>query len=564
MTLEALFTEYWEFVLKSLPTLATFVGDHRYDDKLDDLSQEAFDRWTRKAEDLLDRARRIPRESLRQRDMTNYDLFMRELQQRVDIARFRPNLMPISQLGGPHIDLPQLIAITRFESASDYENYNKRLLAFPAQIDQTISSLEEGLRTAIVLPKVIAEKVLSQVKLQIVSSPEASPLYEVAGRFPAGFTQTEREHLSSEMKRAIRDHVVPAYQKLLNFIQDRYLPECRTDVGLWALPDGKDRYAFYVYSFTTVDLSPEQVHELGKSELASIQSEMRLIMDKVGFEGDFRAFLEYLRSEPKFQNTSTESILSGYRDILDRFQQKVNLLFGRIPKQRFEMKEIEPFRAEAAPGAHYFPAPDDGSRPAYFYVNTYKPESRPKYEMEAIAYHEAVPGHHFQISLQQELKDLPSFRRHGGYVWPGYSAFVEGWGLYSEVLPKEVGFYQDPYSDFGRLMMDAFRSVRLVVDTGIHHFKWTREEAIKFFEANTSLSTQNIAAEVDRYMVFPGQALAYKIGQLKIRELRARAEKALGKKFDIRAFHDELLSDGSLPLDIAEKKMDAWVSRVSQ
>ncbi len=561
--LKSLFREYWEFVLETWPFLATFVGDHRYDDKLNDLSQEGFDRWTGKAEEYLARLRKIQRERLSQRDLVNVELFTSELQQRVDLARFRPNLMPVDQLNGPHIDLPQLTSIHPFATVTDYENYVKRLRAFPAQIDQAISCLEEGLRVGIVLARVSAEKVVSQLKSQLVSSPEFSDLYEPAKRFPENFSQEERKRLSGMVGEAVRTAVVPAYQKLLNFVRDQYLPGCRNEIGLWSLPDGVDFYKFCVRSYTTTLLSPEEINELGKKELARIHGEMKLIMDKVGFRGDFQSFLKYLREDPRFHSTSAESILQGYREITERIGSRVDRLFGRVPATRCEVKEIEAFRAEAAPLAHYFPAPDDGSRPAYFYVNTFKPETRTTFEREAVAYHEAVPGHHFQIALQQELKDLPDFRRHGGYVWPGYVAFFEGWALYCEVLPKDVGLYEDPYSDFGRLGSDAFRAARLVVDTGIHYFRWSREEAIAFFRANTALSEQDMVAEVERYVVLPGQALTYKIGQLKILELRARAEKMLGKRLDLRAFHDEMLADGALSLDLLEKKMQNWISRTA-
>ncbi len=558
-----MFEEYWSFALESKPLIATLVGDHRFDDKLDDLSQEGFDKWTRKAEDLLARLQRIRRESLGPRDILNYDLFARELQQRVEAARFRPNLMPIDQLNGPHIDIPQLTALQRFATVTDYENWVKRLQAFPAQIDQTIYSLEEGLKTGIVLARVTAEKVLSQIKLQIVSAPESSELYKPAEKFPERFSQAEGDRLSGRMKDAITQHVVPAYQKLFDFMQNSYLPGCRAEIGLWALPEGEARYKFYVRSYTSTLLSPGQIHELGKKELSRIHNEMKLVMDKVGFKGDLQAFFKHLREDSRFHNTSAESILSGYREILARIETRIDQLFGKVPRAQCEIKPVEEYIAAEAPLAYYFPAPDDRSRPAYFYANTYKPESRPTYDMEVTAYHEAVPGHHFQLSLQQELKDLPNFRRHGGYIWPGYIAFTEGWGLYCEVLPKELGLYEDPYSDFGRLASDVFRAARLVIDTGIHYLKWTREQAIDFFEKNTALSTHDIVAEVERYVVLPGQALSYKIGQLKILELRSKAEKALGKRFDLKAFHDELLADGALPLDLLENKMQNWISLVS-
>lgn len=562
-SLHSLFKEYWDFVLETWPTYATYIGDHRYDDKLDDLSLEAYDNWTRGAEEFLDRLRKILRESLTPRDVVNYDLLDRELQQVIDLARFRPNLMTLNQLAGPHIDIFQLIAYHPFNTINDYENYLKRLLAFPNQIEQTITSLREGQRTEIVLARVTVERILAQLKSLLETKPESTDLYRPAQTFPEGFSQGDREQLAERIRKAIEEADIPALRKLLGFLQNEYLQRSHTDIGIWTLPDGEVRYSFLVLSYTTTHLSPEQIHELGKRELEKIRNDMKVVMQKVGFKGDFQEFLSYLRNERKFYHTSAESILSGYKEILKRMESRVSLLFGKLPKTRYELKEIESYRAEASPEAHYFRAPDDGSRPAFFYVNTYKPETRPRYTMEAVAYHEAIPGHHFQLALQQELTDLPEFRRYGGFVWAGYAAFVEGWGLYSEVLPKEVGLYQDPYSEFGRLTADAFRAARLVVDTGIHFYKWTLEQAVSLLEENTALSKQNIVAEVERYIVIPGQALTYKIGQLKIQEIRSETERKLGERFDIRAFHDELLSEGALPLDVLEKKMHDWLSQAA-
>jgi len=562
-SLDSLFREYWDFVLESWPSFATYLGDHRYDDKLEDLSQEAYDKWTSRAEDLLGRVSGISKESLSAKDRINYDLFSRELIQRIGVARFRPNLLPLNQLAGPHIDLPQLTAFTRFSTVVDYENYVKRIGAFPAQVDRTISRLEDGVRSGILLPRVAVEAVLSQIRIQVISTPESSPLYGPAKRFPESFSENDKDRLSGIIKNTIVEGVLPSYRKLLEYLEKQYLPMSLEEVGYWALPNGDAWYRFLVQSYTTTDLTPEQIHDLGLKELSKIQQEMKLIMRQVGFDGDLQAFSKYLRSEPKFQNTGAESILSGYRQFLNDIDSRVAHLFGRIPSAKCEVKEIESFRAKEAPVAHYYQATDDGTRPAYFYANTYKPETRLTFQMEAIAYHEAVPGHHFQIALQQELRGLPEFRRNGGYVWPGYTAFIEGWGLYAEAIPKELGLYKDPYSDFGRLEADAFRAARLVVDTGLHALKWTREQAIKFLEENTAMSKEDIIVEVERYIVLPGQALAYKIGQLKIFELRSRAERMLGEKFDIRAFHDELLVDGALPLDLIEEKMQTWVNAQS-
>ncbi len=403
-----MFREYWDFVLESWPSFATYLGDHRHDDRLEDQSQEEYDKWTSRAGDLLRQLGSISKEALSAKDRINYDLFSRELTQRIGIARFHPNLLPLNQLGGPHIDLPQLTAFTRFSTVIDFENYAKRIEAFPAQVDQTISRLEDGVRSRILLPSVAVEAVLSQVRAQVVSTPESSPLYGPAQRFPESFSENDKNRLSGTIKNTIVDKVLPSYRKLLEYLEKQYLPMSLGDVGYWALPDGDAWYRFLVQSYTTTDLTPEQIHNLGLKELSKIQQEMKLIMHQVGFDGDLQAFSKYLRSEPKFQNTSAESILSSYRQFLKDIDSRVTHLFGRVPSGKCEVKEIESFRAKEAPVAHYYQAPDDGTRPAYFYANTYKPETRLTFQMEAIAYHEAVPGHHFQIALQQELKDLPS------------------------------------------------------------------------------------------------------------------------------------------------------------
>jgi len=365
--------------------------------------------------------------------------------------------------------------------------------------------------------------------------------------------------IRNDIEEAIRQSVVPAFENLLMFFKDEYLPACRSDVGIWSLPDGNERYAYTVRHYTTTNLSPDEIHNLGLKELLRIHGEMRAIVDQIGFRGSLQDFIASLRRDRSLYNTSPAELLAGFKKILGKMDEKLPLLFGRLPKAKYGFREIEAFRAEAAPDAYYYRPPEDGSRPAYFYVNTFRPEQRPKYTMEVLAYHEAVPGHHLQLAIQQELTALPKFRRHGGYT-----AFVEGWALYSEELPKLVGFYKDALSDFGRLSFDAWRAARLVVDTGIHHNRWRRERAIQFFLENTALSELNIASEVDRYIAWPGQALAYKIGQLKISQQRVMAEKALGSRFDIRRFHDELLGDGALALDVLENKMQSWIAKESK
>ena len=553
--LNQLYDDYWEFILKEYPLSATYLGDHRYDGLLEDASENAFYRRVGQSKKYLDQLRSIKKPSLKP-DLLNYELFERELEDNLEAAKFRPYLTPMTQQSGLQIDIPELVTYHPFMSLSDFKNFSSRLRALPRLVDQVIQSMRTGIQARIVLARVTAEKIVPQLEANIVRDPKKLDLYKSVENLPPGIDSNEAHRLKSDVDEAIQQSVVPAFEKLLAFFKEEYLPACRTDVGIWSLPDGNERYGYMVRHYTTTSLSPDEIHDLGLKELSRIHREMREIVDQIGFKGSLQDFISSLRRNRSLYNTSADELLEGFKKILQKMDEKLPSLFGRLPKAKYGFREIEAFRAEAAPDAYYYRPPEDGSRPAYFYVNTFRPEQRPKYTMEVLAYHEAVPGHHLQLAIQQELTNLPKFRRHGGYT-----AFIEGWGLYSEELPRLVGFYKDALSDFGRLSFDAWRAARLVVDTGIHHKRWTRERAIQFFLENTALSELNIASEVDRYIAWPGQALAYKIGQLKISELRDRAEKVLGPRFDIRRFHDELLGDGALALDVLEGKMQNWIGR---
>lgn len=556
--LNNLYDEYWEHVLKEYPTIATYLGDHRYDDALEDISPEAYERRVLEVRSFLGRLGSYSKPASGT-DRLNFELFERVLSNEIEEARFRPWLMPINQQWGPHIDLPQLVTYHPFRNVGDFENFVTRLRKIPVVMDQAIACMRVGIAEKLVLPRVVVEKIAPQLEAHIVGDALKSEFYKPIATSPKEIGPEDSRRLREEFEDAVLGSVVPAYGKLKDFVESEYLPASREEVGVWALPDGKERYSFYVRFRTTTSLSPEEIHELGFRELSPIHAEMREIMARVGFNGTLQEFMESVRRNPENYYPTREALLDGFREILKKMDAELSRLFGRLPKAAYGFREIEDYRADAAPDAYYYPPPEDGSRPAYFYVNTFKPETRPKHTMEALAYHEAVPGHHLQLAIQQELTDLPKFRRFGGPVSGGDTAFVEGWALYSERLPKEIGFYTDAYSDFGRLTADALRAARLVVDTGIHQKKWTREQAIQFFKENTSLSEQNIVSEVDRYIAWPAQALAYKIGQLKILELRGRAEKLLGPRFNIRAFHDELLNDGALALDVLENKMERWI-----
>ena len=553
-SLNRLYEDYWEFILKENPTFATYLGDHRYDNWLEDVSNEGYEhrieRFRKFLTDLKGFKRPVSGE-----DQLNYDLFKRELGLQIEGAKYQPYLLPITQQTGPHIDLPQLVTYHPFKTLQDYVNYVSRLTQFRRVFDQTITNLKIGLGKKIVQPRAVVEKIIPQLEAQIVSSPDKGELHKPVEKLPSEISKEGAQRIATDVDEAIMNYVVPAYAKLLNFVREEYLPKSRTHPGIWSIPNGRAIYSYDIRLYTTTNLTPSQIHRLGERELLRISKEIRVILRKAKFKGTLQQYNDALRRDKSNFYTTGRELLDGFKEILRQMDIRLSEFFGRLPEAKYDFREIEEWRADAAPAAYYYAPPEDGSRPGYFYVNTYKPETRPKYMMEALAYHEAVPGHHLQIAIQQELTSLPKFRRHGGYT-----AFVEGWALYSELLSKQMGFYQNLLADYGRLTAEAWRASRLVVDTGIHSIKWTRDHAIKFMKNNTASSEQDIVSEVDRYIAWPGQALAYKIGELKIRELRAGAEKRLKRRFDIRKFHDELLNDGALPLDVLQAKMSRWTT----
>jgi uncharacterized protein (DUF885 family) len=553
--LDKIFRDYWEVQMQDYPTWATYLGDYRYDDRLTDHSAEAYAHRTQQARSFLRRIDGVPLDGLSSADSLNHMLFRRQMADALEGAEYDDYLMPITQQGGPPNAFAELPSFHPMRNVRDVETYIARLRAFPDLVDQVMANMAEGMKRGLMPARITMAEVLPQYEAMLTRRPADCVLAEVLDRLPEDLTPAEAEDLRFQVLRAIRDQVIPSYRKLRNYIRDRYIRACRKDDGIWSLPAGRSRYAYLVRYYTTTEMSPQEIHETGQRELGEIKAEMRQITNGLGYRGTLADFSESLRSNPRYYYTTPEKLMQGFRTICKRMDERLDSLFGRLPNQWYDLKEMEAFRAPAAPAAYYYGAPDDGSRPGYFYVNTYKPETRPKYTMEALAYHEAVPGHHLQLTIQQELQGLPDFRRHGGFT-----AFVEGWGLYAELLPKEVGLYADLYSDFGRLTYQAWRAVRLIVDTGIHEFKWTREDAIEFFKENTALSEVNIISEVDRYIATPGQALAYMIGRLKIQDLRSEAELKLGDRFDIRAFHDALLEEGALPLDLLDIKMNRWLA----
>ena len=556
-SLNRLYEDYWEFILKENPTFATYLGDHRYDNWLEDVSSEAYqqriDRFRKFLSDLKGFKKPINGE-----DRLNYDLFKRELALQIEGAKYQPYLLPITQQTGPHIDLPQLITYHPFKTLQDYVNYISRLTQFRRVFDQTITNLKTGIEKKTVQPRNVVEKIIPQLEAQIVSVPDKSELHKPIDKLPSEISSEAALRIASDVDDSILNYVVPAYTKLLKFVREEYLPKSRTHPGVWSIPNGRAMYAYNIRLHTTTNLTPSQIHSLGKRELVRISKEIDAILKKAQFKGSLQRYNKTLREDKSNFYTNGQDLLNGFKEILRQMDNRLAEFFARLPQAKYDFREIEEWRADAAPAAYYYAPPEDRSRPGYFYVNTYKPETRPKYMMEALAYHEAVPGHHLQIAIQQELTNLPKFRRHGGYT-----AFVEGWALYAEWLSKEMGFYKDLLADYGRLTAEAWRASRLAVDTGIHSLKWTRDQAIKFLKNNTASSEQDIVSEVDRYIAWPGQALAYKMGELKIRELRAKAEKRMKRHFDLKKFHDELLNDGALPLDILQAKMIRWTTKTT-
>ena len=553
--LNAMFEDYWQFRLKRAPEWATYLGDHRYDDKISDYSAAGRDSNLVTMRQFQDRLRAIDQKSLSPADQLNADVFARIVGEELDAANWPEHLMPIRQQNSPQIALGMIRVTHPFKTLHDYENYAKRLKAFPKQVDDLIAWMEEGIKKGVVRPKITIEQALPQIDAMITERIEDCQLYEPAKTLPEEF-KTHPYTTSQDPKALVAIGTAEAMgglKKLRSYLRETYLPKCRDTVGYCELPNGRAWYQRLAKYHTTTDLTPAEIHQIGLNELKRIHAEMVKIAREVGFDGDAKAFIDKMRADPKQHNTNAADMMRRHREILRRSDAQLPKLFGRLPKTPYELKEIESFRAAAAPDAYYYEAPEDNSRPAYFYVNVYKPETRPIYTMEALAYHEAMPGHHLQIALAREHSEWPAFRR-----FTAVTAFIEGWGLYSESLGFDLGGYKDPYSRFGALTFDAWRASRLVVDTGMHDMGWTRQQAIDFMKANTGLSEQNIISEVDRYIAWPGQALAYTIGKLEILKLRAECERRLGAKFDIRQFHDELLGEGSLPLNTLRDRMTRW------
>ncbi|MBS0262842.1 MAG: DUF885 domain-containing protein [Planctomycetes bacterium] len=552
--LEAIFDAEWEWTLKEDPLFATHLGDPRYNDRWPDISLASFASRHAHRQAVLKQLDAIDVAQLSPDDRLNYRLFRRQYEFDVEEFPFHWHLVPLTQREGIQ-DAGSLADILKLQTIKDYQDWLKRLDRFPKYLDDTIALMRQGMQEKILLPKIIMERIPHQIQKQIVDQPEKSLFYKPFKSFPEDISEADRTALVAAGKRAITDKIIPAYERFAAFYEREYLPACLPQVGAWQLPHGKELYEFRARQFTTTNLTPQQIHDIGQREVKRIRTEMEAIVQQVGFQGTFKEFLDHLRTDPQFYYKDPNELLSAYLILCKRIDPQLPRLFRKLPRIPYGIEPIPEHIAPDTTTAYYRQPSADGSRAGTYFVNLYRPEVRPKYEMEALSLHEAVPGHHLQIALATELEGLPQFRR-----FTSFTSYVEGWALYAERLGPDLGLYRDPYSKFGQLTYEMWRAVRLVVDTGMHALHWTRQEAIEFFANNTAKSEVDIVNEVDRYISWPGQALGYKIGEIKIRELRAKAEKQLGDHFDVREFHDVILRQGAVPLDVLEELVDDWLA----
>jgi uncharacterized protein (DUF885 family) len=554
---EAVLDEAWQFELSEDPFYATSVGDHRFDDRLPAVTLEDQARRADARRQALARLSAIDPDSLHEQNRITYAILERDLRDRIGEYEFNGHLIPFTSDDGFHIEFARLPSNMPFRTTDDYARYLARLRAWPDFVRQNIALLQEGVRTGTTMPRIVLEGYDVTMVSHVVSSPEQSVFWAPFATFPSTIPEADRQRLSQEGRRAVEEAVVPGYRSLLEFFTNEYIPAARTTTGASDLPNGNLFYEHRVRMYTTLDLAPVEIHDLGQREVERIRNEMEGIMREVGFGGDFAAFLAFLRNDARFYARTPDQLLKEATWIAKRMDGALPSLFGKLPRLPYGVQPVPAHLAPKYTGGRYISAPPGGTQPGYYWVNTYALDSRPLYTLEALTLHEAVPGHHLQISLAQELDGLPALRRN---VY--HSAFGEGWGLYAERLGLEAGFYNDPYSNFGRLTYEMWRACRLVVDTGIHALGWTRQQALEFLAQNTALSLHEVTTEIDRYISWPGQALAYKMGELHIRDLRARAESQLGERFDLRAFHDAVLANGSVPLDVLTGVIEQWIDSV--
>jgi uncharacterized protein (DUF885 family) len=562
-----LLDEDWRYWLSQYPETATALGYPGHDSSWTDYSADAIAGRAARLRQTLKQLDALERRQLPGADRLSYDLYREMIESAIEGLAFgndamplrsvvvRNLRMPINQMEGVQQDIPRIISLMPATTAADYEHIIARLRSASVLIDQTISLMREGLKAGMTPPQVTFRDVPDQVKAQIVDDPLKSPLLEAFTKTPASIPAAERERLTEAAAAAYTESVRPAFSRLHDFLTKTYAPACRTTIGVDAVPQGRQLYAYNVRWHTTTSATPEEIHKIGLAEVKRIRGEMDAVIKGVGFTGTFEEFKEFLRTDRRFYYTRGDELLAGYRDIAKRADPELARFFRTLPRTPYGVRRIPDATAPSQTTAYYEPGALSAGRPGNMFANTYKLEARPKWEMEALTLHEAVPGHHLQIALAQEIEGLPEFRKN-----TSYTAYVEGWGLYAESLGEEMGFYKDPYSRFGQLTYEMWRAVRLVVDTGLHSMGWTRQQAIDFFAANAAKTMQDIVVEVDRYIVWPGQALGYKMGQLRIQELRRDAERRLGPKFDLRAFHDAVLSEGAVPLDVLAARLRSGVT----
>ncbi len=553
--LHELFKLHWDYSMVENPEMATEVGYPGQNHRWGDLSLAAIERRKRELQAPLKVVQSIARARLAAPDQLSYDLFKRNLEEAVEGSRFPEEWVPLTQLNGVQQDAARLVVLMPRYTVKDHEDIVARLNSLDTVVDQVIVLLQGGLARGITPPRITLRDVGQQVKNQLVARVADSPFLQPFAEMPATFSDADQQRLRRAAGAAIEQKIWPAFTRLHEFLVRTYIPGARETIAMSDLPAGREWYAFRARASTTTRLTPQEIHDLGQREVKRIRAEMDKVIQQVGYKRGFDGFLEFLRKDKRFYYRTAGELLTGYRDICKRADPELIKLFGKLPRQPYGVLPVPAYAEKSQTTAYYQPGSTRAGRAGTFFANTYALNTRPKWEMEALTLHESVPGHHLQIALADELEDVPDFRKYGGYT-----AFVEGWGLYSEGLGTELGFYKDPYMKFGQLTYEMWRAIRLVVDTGMHSLGWTRQQAIDFFLANASKNEHDITVEVDRYIVWPGQALAYKIGELKIKELRAYAKKELGAKFDVRAVHDEILGHGALPLDVLEAHFKQWVA----
>ena len=552
--LHALFHDYWEENLKRRPEFASTIGDKRYDDQVSDYSVKAVNDWLAFEQGFLMKLAAIDPTGVSDQDKISRELLIRKLAEDQEASEFKEWEMPITQMGGIYSTYPDLAGHLSFTTAKDYDDWIARLHAIPKAFDQVSANMSIGIDDKRVPPKYLLEKTLEQVKVLAGQKAEDSPLALPLKKFPSSISGAEQTRIKTEMLAAITKEVLPAYTRFARFLEVSYIPAGRAEPGISSLPDGAKYYQFLIHHETTTELTADQIHKIGLEEVQKDEAAMLEIAKKLGFN-DLKSFRESLKANPKLHPASPEALLAAYQGHVNEMGAKLPQLFGRLPKNKLEVVRMPEYIEKTSPPAYYDPGSPETGRPGHLWVNYYDVPNRSLLNVEAIAYHEGLPGHHLQISIAQEQQGVPDFRKH-----LEYTAFVEGWALYSERLGKDVGFYQDPYSDFGRLDADMWRAIRLVVDTGVHSEHWTRQQMLDYFHQYSAMDEPTIQSEIDRYIGWPGQALAYKIGQLEILALRDRAKKEFGDKFDIRAFHDQVIDSGALPLDVLEERITAWIA----